>query len=659
MLNLEKDFKEKFPQFDFTLRELQKNVITNVVEQDNTLCIMPTGGGKSVAYWMSAIEMGGMAIVVSPLTALIEEQAQKIKEHGYDVLVIHGGIDAMKQMRTLSDLAKGNITPDFIFASPEKIATDGYFEYCLKQRKDDIKLLVIDEVHCVSQWGMSFRPFYKRIPDFMDRLFGSDSWCRILALTATLNPMELNDICDAFKIARKNILKETILMRNEIQLHVKKFIKEDEKEEKFWEILKMHKGEKTLVYLYRKYGERSVEGLCEKAVERGFNAEEFHGDMGAKERMEIIEKFKNNEIDVLFATNAFGMGIDIKDIRVVIHFMIPESAEQYYQEVGRAARDGNGANAYLLYSNKNIDVKRTYYIDGSFPTEEKLRKTYENIGKRAGLRVLPYFDNEDIQECLPYYMKAGLISVVCKGFSGLSEIYDVQDPKIEQWYKSTAAKGYVKTLKKNDLEAQYLSEKIYEGVLNETIKLRKPLERWLVVEVDDTDISEERMNIMLSDIDEKRKYKHGLLDYFVYLLEDNENSQQLHQEIARYLGMDKYQLNRIYRTVDGNHVRSKSEVIICDLLAKSGIEYKYEELLEYEPGKYINPDFTVYMPDNAKAFWEHVGMLGNEKYDSDWLNKIDIYEKYFPGQLYRTYESGAISQDAENVIRELQSLKTD
>ena len=142
----------------------------------------------------------------------------------------------------------------------------------------------------------------------------------------------------------------------------------------------------------------------------------------------------------------------------------------------------------------------------------------------------------------------------------------------------------------------------------------------------------------------------------MYLLEDNETSQQLHQEIARYLGMNKYQLNRIYKTVDGNHVRSKSEVIICDLLAKAGIDYQYEELLEYEAGKRINPDFTIYLSGNRKVYWEHVGMLGNEKYDSDWLHKIDIYEKYFPGQLYKTYESGAISADAEKIIEQLKRL---
>ena len=651
MLNLDSDFKRLFPKLDFTLKDFQKKVISNVVEKDSTLCIMPTGGGKSAIYWMAAVELNGICIVISPLTALIAEQAQKIEEQGYETLEIHGGIDSMKQMRIMSDFANRKTNPKFIFASPEKIATDGYFEYCLKQRKDEINLIVIDEVHCVSQWGMSFRPFYKRIPDFLDNLYGEGKWARILALTATLNPMELTDICDSFRIKKEDILKQTILMRNEIQLHVMKFVNENEKEDRFWDLIKMHRDEKILIYLYRKKGDRGVDGLTQTALDKGYKAALFHGDMTAKERMEVIEQYRTGEINIVFATNAFGMGIDIPDIRVVIHFMIPESAEQYYQEVGRAARDGGGANAYLLYSNKNIDVKRTFFIDRSFPSEDKLREVYKNVGKRTGYRVFQYFDNEDIQECLPYFIKCGLITIKAKGFSGLSELTDIKDPTLQQYYNSTEAKGYVKTMKKNGLSPRELSEAVYRAVLTGDTKLNKALERWLVIEVADTGISRERMAIMLDDIAEKRKYKHGLLDYFVYLIEDNPNTQQLHQEIARYLGMDKYHLNRIYKTVDGNQVRSKSEVIICDLLAKSGLKYEYERLLEYEPGKVINPDFTIFCDDGSELYWEHIGMLGNEKYSEGWSNKLDIYEKFFPGQLLKTYESGAISSDAEKIIK--------
>ena len=290
MHNLDKDFKAYFPKLEFTLKEFQKKVITNVVEKDSTLCIMPTGGGKSAIYWMSAAELEGISIVISPLTALIAEQAQKIEEQGYKTLEIHGGIDAMKQINIMSDFANKKINPKFIFTSPEKIATDGYFEYCLKQRRDEIKLIVIDEVHCVSQWGISFRPFYKRIPDFLNNLYGKGKWARILALTATLNPMELNDICDSFKIKKDNILKETILMRNEIQLHVMKFVNEEEKETKFWELIKMHRDEKILVYLYRKKGERGVEDLARTALNKGYKRIYLETHANLKAAIHLYEK---------------------------------------------------------------------------------------------------------------------------------------------------------------------------------------------------------------------------------------------------------------------------------------------------------------------------------------------------------------------------------
>ena len=651
MLNLDSDFIRLFPKCDFRLKPFQKQVIENVVNNGNTLCIMPTGGGKSAIYWMSAAELQGITIVVSPLIALIAEQAEKLAEQGYDVLELHGDINAKKQMEILKKLANHEITPDYIFASPEKIATDGFFEYCLKRRRDDIKLMVIDEVHCVSQWGISFRPFYKRIPDFLDKLFEGRDWCKVLALTATLNPKELGDICSSFNISKENIIKSELLLRSEIQLHTQKFTNEEEKEARFWDIVKTHRDEKILVYVYRKQGKRSVEELQEEAEQRGYKAMCFHGDMSAKERMAIIDKYRSGEVNLVFATNAFGMGIDIKDIRVVIHFMIPESAEQYYQEVGRAARDGGGANAYLLYTNKNIEVKKKHFIDRSFPDAEKLAEVFVKLGKKTGIKVYPYFDDEEIQECLPYFLDADLLNIEAKGFSQMSELTEITDPVLQEYFDSTKNKAYGMTLKRNNITATELSERVYSDIVDGKAVANKPLSRWLVLNIKETEISDEKMKIMLESIAEKRKYKHELLDYFVYLLEDNPNTLHLHQEIAGYLGMDRHQLNRIYETEDGNRVRSKSEVIICNLLHNAGIKYKYEEKLYYgNAGKWIEPDFTIEKSNGSKVFWEHVGMLGKEDYDSNWLHKLDVYEEYYCGQMVKTYESGALSKDAKQII---------
>ena len=657
MYNVDQDFQRWFPNIQFQLKDFQKKVICNVVEKGSTLCIMPTGGGKSIIYWMAGLACGGTTIVVSPLIALMEEQSQKIKEHGYKVLVLHGGVQSTQQVQLLTDYANGQFTPDFIFVSPEKIGTDGFFEYCLRKRRDSITLMVVDEVHCVSQWGLSFRPFYQRIPEFMNELFGPDSWCKVLALTATINPKELQDVCESFKINPGHILKNDILMRNEIQLHAKKFTDENQKEEAFWELLERHKSEKVLVYLYRKRNTRGVTDLTQKAEERGYRAGSFHGDMNAKERMEVIEKFKSNEINVVIATNAFGMGIDIPDIRVVIHFMIPESVEQYYQEIGRASRDNKGANAYLLYSDKNVSFKKEYFIDGSFPQEKQLRDVYQKIvgNQQIEYTALNYFEDEEKQLCLPYYLQAGLIEIVAKGFSGLKNVYDITCDTLQHLYDSTKTKGFNRICKVNHIHPKELSDMVYDGLLSGKFRLEKALERWIILKVNDVEISEEIMTDILEDIDHKKQYKVAMLDYFVNMIEETQDSGPLHQKIATYFGVDIFQLGRIYTTADGNRVRSKSEVIICNLLASAGITYKYEEPLLYGDGKRISPDFTIYLPDGTIRYWEHLGMLGNEEYDARWTDKLQIYERYFPGQLIKTYESGTLSKDVETLIEELQS----
>ncbi|HMM17025.1 MAG TPA: DEAD/DEAH box helicase [Petrimonas sp.] len=188
-------FKKEFTALasSFSLKLFQEKVINNVITHGSTLAVMPTGGGKSLIYWISAKALKGTCLVVSPLIALIDEQAEKLTTSGCNVLAIHGGMGASEQIKQLKMFANGETNPDFIFASPERMATDGFFEYCISLQKDKIKLVVIDEVHCISQWGFDFRPFYKHIPVFLNSVF-SEQWPRVLGLTATINPRELIDI---------------------------------------------------------------------------------------------------------------------------------------------------------------------------------------------------------------------------------------------------------------------------------------------------------------------------------------------------------------------------------------------------------------------------------------------------------------------------------
>lgn len=251
------------------------------------------------------------------------------------------------------------------------------------------------------------------------------------------------------------------------------------------------------------------------------------------------------------------------------------------------------------------------------------------------------------------------MAIKSKGFSGLKNLDEVKDNDLLDIIKSTKTKNLISTVNKTKLDVQTIIDKVYEAVVTNKAKTIKPLDRRLVVKVLEDDISEEKMGNIVLDINEKLKYKHELLDYLVYLINECDSSNELHQEIAKYLGVEKHMLNRIYSTVKGDKVRSKSEVIIANLLADNGIDYDYEKKLEYADGGWIEPDFTIKNEDGTELYWEHLGMLGVESYDNRRLRKQDIYEKYFPDKLIITYEGANITYNALDIIKKITSNSND
>lgn len=656
----EQEFSKLAAEFENGLYKFQKQVINHVIDQPTTLAVMPTGGGKSLIYWVSARVVGGTCLVVSPLIALIDEQAEKLEEQGLEVLAIHSGMGASEQMKQLKAFAKGEFEPDFIFVSPERLATDGFFEYCMTVQKDRIKLLVVDEVHCISQWGFDFRPFYKHIPNFLNRVFDRQ-WPKVLGLTATLNPQDLKEIAQDFQIPRSAILKDQEkLLRTDIELKVKKFALEDEKDDYLWQLLKQFEGEKILVYLYRKYGKRGVDALSEKANAKGYKALSFHGDMTGKERQKVISQFKSGEKEVIFATNAFGMGIDIPDIRKVIHFMIPESIEQYYQEIGRAGRDGNGAMSYLLYTNKNVKVRKTHFINKSFPKDrEKIQEHFERAtDNKTGYRSLQYFAEEELQSALPYFLSSGAIEIAGKGFTSLNVFEKVESPELQELLDDSRTGMVIPLLKKrakNEKEVRDFFATTYSALVEEKAKLfnNKKLDKCLVLRADAKQLTEDQMSEIETEIQKKKEYKHEVLDMLVALLDNYDWSKSMHQEIGRYLGFPKHQLGKIHETEQGEKVRSKSEVIIANILYRSGVDYEYEKKLEYAPGKWKEPDFTI-TTKGGEWYWEHLGLLGVQDYDEGWIQKKEIYESIgIMDRVIKTHESGALSEMANDKVRQL------
>ncbi|MEH1833965.1 MAG: RecQ family ATP-dependent DNA helicase [Nostoc sp.] len=651
-------FEKEFPALAgvFFLKPFQEKVINHLIDNGSTLAVMPTGGGKSLIYWVTAKALKGTCLVVSPLIALIDEQAKKLRKEGFEVLAIHSGMGASEQMKQLKKFAKGESNPDFIFASPERMATDGFFEYCILLQKNQIKLVVIDEVHCISQWGFDFRPFYKHIPAFLNSVF-LDQWPTILGLTGTINPKELIDITTDFKIKKDSILKDDVLLRFDIDFKVEKLSNEEENKERLWEIIDNHSNEKVLVYLYRKYHKGGVEDLCEAANQKGLKALSFHGDMSGSERQSVISAFRDGSTNLVFATNAFGMGIDIPNIRVVIHFMIPESIEQYYQEIGRSGRDQNGATSYMLYSNKNVQVKKTHFVDKSFHQGDQIKELFKKAtNNEVGKKTLQYFAEEELQSALSYFLNCGAITIEGKGFTGLKVLKTNSNSILKSIIDSSRTGMVIPVLLKPDfskLTCRDFFNITYKALVDDEAKLAKNLDKCLIIEATEEYLTDEQLETISNETASKREYKHNLLDYLVYLLDNFDSSISMHQEIGRYLGVSKHSLNKIHQTENGILVRSKSEVIIANILYRSNINFQYEEKLFYNEHQWKEPDFTIRHNGNV-WYWEHLGLLGNEQYNENWQKKKKLYKELGVfDKVLTTQESAVLSNQVNELIKKI------
>ncbi|GIK39567.1 MAG: hypothetical protein BroJett011_34000 [Chloroflexota bacterium] len=625
-----------------------------MVEGNNTLGLMPTGAGKSLCYWIAGLASEGVTLVIFPLTALMDEQAQKLKDHGCKVFTLHSGIDSRVQYQELIDLYNQRSTPDFIFLSPERLATDGFLEFVLQKIRNRIKLVVVDEAHCISQWGLDFRPFYKEIPHFLHNIFGDAPLPTILCLTATLNPMDRQQICTDFGIQDSHVIRHDMLLRPGIHIQVVKVPNEEAKDEKFWALLDEHRAEKVLIYVDRKRGKRSVEELSAQAVDQGVKAAFFHGDLSSEEKLDIIRKFKAGELLTIFATSAFGMGIDIPDIRGVVHYLLTESAEQYYQQIGRVGRDGKPSWAVLFYSDKNVDVRKTWFIDQSFPSEKDIRTAFSNLtDNQTGKRTVSYFEEgESTQSAYHYLVRSSVITPVCKGVQSLA-IFEpargVSLPAFEAYRQATRVGLLIPTAARTGESEHDILRNIFEWVAEGRLKAARAPGKCLVIDSAVDSLPETLLEEIKADVAEKKAYRMSLFEEFVGLLAAYTNTFEFHQRIGEYLGIDKFSRQRIHETLSGDFVRSKSEVIVANILYQSGIPFKYETPLIAADGSRRSPDFTIEWGGKT-YYWEHLGMLDVEDYRQEWELKKAWYGANFPGQLLTTQESSTLSQETKQII---------
>lgn len=341
-------------------RPSQEEVIRSAIEGKDVLAIMPTGGGKSICFQVPGMMSDGLTLVVTPLIALMKDQTRNLEERGIRALAIHAGMTRREVDLALNNAAYGDCK--FLYLSPERLGTSLFQSYL---ELLNISYIVVDEAHCVSQWGYDFRPDYLKIGELRERVDAP-----VIALTATATPAVADDIMDKLGFKERNVIKSGFERPNltYIVRHA---------EDKNSQLLSICAGVPGTGIVYAR-NRLKCEELAAMLTAEGVSASFYHAGLGQRARSERQEAWKTGKIDVMVCTNAFGMGIDKPDVRFVAHYDLPDSPEAYFQEAGRAGRDGKRSYALLLWN--GTDIRRLSKIESvSFPSLDFIGDVYQKL----------------------------------------------------------------------------------------------------------------------------------------------------------------------------------------------------------------------------------------------------------------------------------------
>ncbi len=363
------DILKKHWQYE-AFRPMQRDIIQSVLDGRDTLALLPTGGGKSICFQVPALCTEGVCLVISPLIALMKDQVENLKKRDIAAAAIYSGMHYRDIDRLFDNAVYGGLK--FLYISPERLMTDLAKE---RIKRMNINLLAIDEAHCISQWGYDFRPSYLEIAAIREYMPDVP----VMALTATATPDVVTDICKKLEFRKNYQVFQQDFERKNLSYIVRNI---EDKEAKLLDIIKKTKGT-SIIYVRSRKGTKI---LAEWLQKYGFKADFYHAGLDPEERNRRQDAWISNKTKVIVATNAFGMGIDKPDVRTVVHYDLPDSLEAYFQEAGRAGRDGKRSYTVLLVNKSDTNnLEKNFEV--SFPEMKEIRRTYEALGSYLQLAV--------------------------------------------------------------------------------------------------------------------------------------------------------------------------------------------------------------------------------------------------------------------------------
>jgi ATP-dependent DNA helicase RecQ len=393
--------RERFGLDSF--RPGQEDIIRAVLDGRDTLAIMPTGSGKSLVYQLPAVLLDGLTVVVSPLIALMKDQSDKLRSIGVDVIAIHSGLTAREQREEEAALAAG--AGDILYVTPERFRDRDFFEMLLGR---SIALFVVDEAHCISHWGHDFRPDYMMLGSIADRLGRPPT----MALTATAGPEVQQDIIRQLRMAEP-YRRIGELIRPNLFLEVHRTVNQEAKDAALESLLGEFDGNGIIYVATVKEAKRLRDMLAER-----WPVTLYHGRLAAKERHEAQDLFMSDGVKAVIATNAFGLGIDKPDIRFVLHYHFPGSIEAYYQEAGRAGRDGEPARCAILFREEDRTIQ-SYFLGGKYPDDGEalnVARTVNRMRDGERLKLNDIAERSDVAR-----RKARIVLTLMKRFAAVRE----------------------------------------------------------------------------------------------------------------------------------------------------------------------------------------------------------------------------------------------